>query len=155
PSIGRAVVRWRSAHHRMDETHLCRFDQERSESAETITCRAEMDISIVIPCLNEEQNLAQLVRDLRDTLSRVTPHYEILIVDDGSDDYTVKEALRLETQHSGEVRALHRGLPRGIGNAIRFGLDHAVGTMGVVVMGDGVDPLDLIPVFWEKVNREQ
>jgi glycosyltransferase involved in cell wall biosynthesis len=101
------------------------------------------ELSLIIPCLNEEQNIWMLVNRIDDLLDDYGIAAEILIVDDCSDDYTFREAYRLEAK-SFRVRALHKGLPRGIGNAIRFGIDHANGRAGVVVMGDLVDPLEAL-----------
>lgn len=111
------------------------------------------EISIIIPCLNEEQNIPVLVDKLLGMVATFELSAEVLIVDDCSDDYTFKEALLLEKKHS-NVKALHKGLPRGIGTAIRFGIKHASGKMGVVVMGDLVDPLQAIPDFREKIIGE-
>jgi glycosyltransferase involved in cell wall biosynthesis len=78
---------------------------------------------------------------------------EILIVDDCSDDYTFREAFILSNVDK-RVRALHKGLPRGIGNAIRFGIQHASGKVGVVAMGDLVDPLAAIPEFYKHIVEQ-
>ncbi|HVF12096.1 MAG TPA: glycosyltransferase family 2 protein [Actinomycetota bacterium] len=110
-------------------------------------------LSLIVPCLNEEQNIPVLVEKLQEVLRANNLQGEILIVDDCSDDYTFKEALLMEQRYE-NVRALHKGLPRGIGNAIRFGIDHAKGEVGAVVMGDLVDPLHALPDFVDHiVNR--
>lgn len=109
-------------------------------------------LSIVVPCLNEEQNIPSLVSKLREVIDSAGIPAEILIVDDCSDDYTFREALVMEQRHS-NVRALHKGLPRGIGNAIRFGIDHAQGEVGAVVMGDLVDPLHALPDFVREIKE--
>lgn len=108
-------------------------------------------LSVIVPCLNEEQNIPVLVDKLQDILETTGIDGEILIVDDCSDDYTFKEALLME-QKFPNVRALHKGLPRGIGNAIRFGIDHAAGEVGAVVMGDLVDPLQALPDFVNEIK---
>lgn len=107
-------------------------------------------LSLIVPCLNEEQNISALVEKLQEVLRVNSISGEILIVDDCSDDYTFKEALLTE-QRFENVKALHKGLPRGIGNAIRFGIDHARGEVGAVVMGDLVDPLQALPDFVDQV----
>lgn len=111
------------------------------------------DISLIIPCLNEEQNILVLANKLQEILAHYSLKGEILLVDDLSDDYTFKEALIAENKYE-NVRALHKGLPRGIGNAIKFGVGHAAGKMGIVVMGDLVDPLHAIPDFYNKIIQE-
>jgi nucleoside-diphosphate-sugar epimerase len=142
-----------------------RFDPKRAATAiaATTTVRstngdgagpsAEYDVSIIVPCLNEDQNVGTLVDKLVRLMDEANLRAEILIVDDCSDDYTFREALMLSMRYS-EVVALHKGLPRGIGNAIRFGLDHARGRCGVIVMGDNVDPLAAIPDFHRLVVDE-
>jgi glycosyltransferase involved in cell wall biosynthesis len=111
------------------------------------------EVSIIIPCLNEEQNVPVLVEKLSFLLENYGLNGEILIVDDCSDDYTFREAYVLSQRHA-RVRALHKGLPRGIGRAIRYGIVHAKGRLAVVVMGDLVDPLAAIPDFRNKIVDE-
>lgn len=111
------------------------------------------DISIIIPCLNEEQNIPQLVNKLDALIRHHNLKAEALIVDDCSDDYTFRESFILEKDFP-FLKALHKGLPRGIGHAIRYGIDHARGKMGVVVMGDLVDPIAAIVDFQEKIIKE-
>lgn len=111
------------------------------------------EISIIVPCLNEEQNIPTLVQKLTALIEQSDLSAEVLIIDDCSDDYTFREAFILSNTDS-RVKALHKGLPRGIGNAIRFGIKHASGKVGIVVMGDLVDPLAAIPDFHESIKRQ-
>ena len=94
---------------------------------------------------------------LVDKLFLLIEHYkllsEILIVDDCSDDYTFREAFILSNKNR-RICALHKGLPRGIGNAIRYGIDHASGKIGIVVMGDLVDPIVAIPDFRDRIIED-
>ena len=114
----------------------------------------EPEISIIIPCLNEEQNIQILLEKINFVLICYKLSAEILIIDDCSDDYTFREAFVLQKKYS-NVRALHKGLPRGIGGSIRFGIKHATGRVGIVVMGDCVDPLHAIPDFRDKIINEK
>jgi dolichol-phosphate mannosyltransferase len=111
------------------------------------------DVSVIIPCLNEEQNVPSVVDKLVRLLDATNVSAEILIVDDCSDDYTFREAFILSDRYP-NVHALHKGLPRGIGHAIRFGIHHARGRVGVIVMGDGVDPIAAIPDFRDQILHE-
>jgi glycosyltransferase involved in cell wall biosynthesis len=113
----------------------------------------DVEISLIVPCLNEEQNIPVLVEKLNMILSCYSLKGEILIVDDLSDDYTFREALIAERSYP-IVRALHKGNPRGIGNAIKFGVHNARGKMGVIIMGDLVDPLHAIPDLYQKIVHE-
>jgi glycosyltransferase involved in cell wall biosynthesis len=111
------------------------------------------EVSIIVPCLNEEQNIPILVQKLTALIEQSNLSAEILIVDDCSDDYTFREAFILSNRDP-RIKALHKGLPRGIGNAIRYGIDHASGKVGVVVMGDLVDPLAAIPDFRDRIIQD-
>lgn len=111
------------------------------------------EVSIIVPCLNEEQNIPLLVQKINALIDQSGILAEILIVDDCSDDYTFREAFILSNRNS-RVKALHKGLPRGIGNAIRHGIQHATGKVGIVVMGDLVDPLSAIPDFRDRIIRD-
>jgi glycosyltransferase involved in cell wall biosynthesis len=111
------------------------------------------DVSVIIPCLNEEQNVPSVVERVVELLDASGVSAEVLIVDDCSDDYTFREAYVLAERWP-NVHALHKGLPRGIGHAIRFAIERAKGKVGVVVMGDGVDPLAAIPDFRDAILRD-
>lgn len=111
------------------------------------------EISIIVPCLNEEQNVPILVQKLVTLMEVNHLSAEILIVDDCSDDYTFREAFVLSNRDV-RLKALHKGLPRGIGHAIRHGIEHASGKLGVVVMGDLVDPLAAIPDFRDRIVKD-
>jgi glycosyltransferase involved in cell wall biosynthesis len=133
----------------MDEERLHDEEPDRvagSSAAEPV----RPDVSIIIPCLNEEQNVPSVVDKLVRLVDQAEVSAEILIVDDCSDDYTFREAFLLSSRYP-NVHALHKGLPRGLGNAVRFGIEHAQGRVGVVVMGDGVDPIAAIPDFRDRI----
>ena len=44
------------------------------------------DLSVVIPIYNEEENVANLVREFREALNAWGRSYELILVDDGSTD---------------------------------------------------------------------
>jgi len=133
----------------MDEERLPEQDHRRLGATSSGRQDAP-DVSIIIPCLNEEQNVPSVVDKLVRLVDQVGIPAEILIVDDCSDDYTFREAFLLSNRYD-NVHALHKGLPRGLGHAVRFGIAHARGRVGVVVMGDGVDPIAAIPDMRDRI----
>lgn len=62
-------------------------------------------ISVVIPLLNEEENVAPLVRECSETLDQAGTDYEIILVDDGSTDGTY-EQIRKAAQNRPSVSAI-------------------------------------------------
>ncbi|HUG54887.1 MAG TPA: glycosyltransferase family 2 protein [Vicinamibacteria bacterium] len=100
-------------------------------------------LSVVIPVFNEEENVADLHRELTASLEPGGRPYEILMVDDGSRDGTLQRLLEIEGRDR-RVRVLR--LRRNFGQTAAFsaGFDHARGE--VVVTSDGDlqnDPADI------------
>jgi dolichol-phosphate mannosyltransferase len=114
---------------------------------------ADVLVSFIVPCLNEEQNIPRLTTQLLKLCDDEGIKGEVLLVDDCSDDLTFRAAIEEERKDE-RVRALHKGLPRGIGHGIRFATAAARGDMTVVVMGDGVDPLEAVPEFRRRIVDE-
>lgn len=57
-----------------------------------------MDLSIIVPAYNEEENIVLLHRELSLVLSGLNKKYEIIFINDGSNDSTLKEMLQLKEQ---------------------------------------------------------
>ena len=110
------------------------------------------EISVVVPLYNEAPNIAELHRELSQSLGALGRSYEILLVDDGSTDGTA-EGLKAIEAADPRVRVLR--LRRNFGQTAAFsaGFDHAQGD--VVVTSDGDlqnDPAD-IPALVAKLEE--
>lgn len=81
-------------------------------------------ISLVIPAYNEQDTIAQAIREADEALAGLVNDYEILIVDDGSSDATV-EIVVLETKQRPHVRLLQQPQNLGYGAALRRGFAEA------------------------------
>jgi dolichol-phosphate mannosyltransferase len=111
-------------------------------------------VSFIVPALNEEQNLPDLFERLLAIEGGLGLPAEILLVDDASDDGTLQVARRAALEHP-QIRPIHKPLPHGLGLGIRAGLAAARGRVGIVVMADGVDPLEeAVPLFCQKVLED-
>ena len=101
-----------------------------------------MDISIVIPVKNEADNIAPLVREIRAALDDFVC-YEIVFVDDGSEDSTAAEVMRLAAGVP-HLRLLRHAESRGQSAAIRTGVKAAHAEWIATLDGDGQnDPADI------------
>ena len=108
-----------------------------------------VEISIVVPMLNESAVLDRFFDRLVPVLEQVTPHWEILCIDDGSTDDTFR---LLEAHRAREPRIRMIGLSRNFGkeNALSAGLDFAAGQAVIPMDADLQDPPELVPQMVDK-----
>jgi glycosyltransferase involved in cell wall biosynthesis len=124
----------------------------RSRSSSKIYFREEIDISIVIPLLNESANVVPLHMHLLEALESIEKPWEIIYVDDGSTDGTF--AKLLEVQKSDAKMSIIR-LRRNFGQTAAFsaGFDLARGDVVVTMDGDlQNNPAD-IPILLDKIEE--
>jgi glycosyltransferase involved in cell wall biosynthesis len=98
-------------------------------------------ISVVLPAYNEEENLAIVTESLESCLRQYD--YEIIYVDDGSQDNSLKQ-LRLLNERNSRLKFLSFSRNFGHQQALRAGLDHASGDCVIVMDADMQHPTALI-----------
>ena len=106
---------------------------------------SKMLISVVVPCYNEEQVIAETNRQLVATLHKLEGFdFEIVYVDDGSRDST-REMLR--AIQAGDERVRVVTLSRNFGHqlAVSAGLQYVAGDATVIIDADLQDPPEVIP----------
>jgi glycosyltransferase involved in cell wall biosynthesis len=106
-------------------------------------------ISVVAPLYNEARSLGPLVARLIPVLEGIGLPFEVVFVDDGSQDATL-EALRAVCAADPRVAALSFSRNFGKEIAIAAGLDHARGAAVVIMDSDLQHPPEVIPLFVEK-----
>ena len=84
-----------------------------------------MTLSIVLPCYNEEENIAHTTREVAQWMRSQTIEGEIIIVDDGSKDGSAAILKHLEQEFPKLVHVVHRAKNGGYGIAVRDGCDAA------------------------------
>lgn len=104
-------------------------------------------ISVVIPCLNESNNIEKIYTGIREALG--SQRYELLFVDDGSSDNTL-DILKLLAKKDPGVRYLSFSRNFGHQNALKAGLDVASGDCVISLDADGQHPPVIIPQMIEK-----
>jgi glycosyltransferase involved in cell wall biosynthesis len=104
------------------------------------------ELSVIIPVLNEADNIVPLLARLVPILERCVSSYEIVFVDDGSTDATIL-AIEKASHQNPSVGAV--SLSRNFGKevAIAAGLDHARGKASVIIDADLQHPPEMIETF--------
>jgi dolichol-phosphate mannosyltransferase len=102
-----------------------------------------MQLSIVIPAYNEEDNITPLVEEIAVALTDYCPFYEIIVVDDGSTDDTIHRLLDLKNLYP-QLRIIQHQKNKGQSAAILTGVLYAHSSWIVSLDGDGQnDPADI------------
>ena len=109
-------------------------------------------ISIIVPLLNEEENVGPLHDRLTKVLSEVANGHEIIFVDDGSTDGSVA---CIEELHEKDATVKLVSFSRNFGHqfALTAGLDHARGGVVITMDADLQHPPETIPALLEQ-HRE-
>ncbi len=108
-----------------------------------------MSLSIVVPCMNEQEVLRKTHQHLVAILEQSPVNFEIIYVDDGSLDSTV-DVLRELQANDARVRVIRFSRNFGHQVAITAGLEHASGDVVVIIDADLQDPPEVIPEFLAK-----
>jgi glycosyltransferase involved in cell wall biosynthesis len=112
----------------------------------------ELDLSVVIPLYQEEENVDPAVQEVLDVLDTLPHSSELILVDDGSIDSTGAHALNW-AKRDPRVRVLQFRRNYGQTTAIQAGFDHSVGKTVVLMDGDQQnDPRD-IPLLLSKMSE--
>ena len=111
-----------------------------------------MDISIVIPVWNEEENIRPLHKRISDVMKRTDKTYEIIFVDDGSTDHTAKAVDNLKPKDRC-VKLMRFRAHLGKSDALSAGFAAANGRYIITMDGDLQDEPNEIPNFIRKINE--
>ena len=105
-----------------------------------------MDLSVVIPAYNEAESIPLLVAEVCDCLGAALD-YEVIVVDDCSDDNTL-EVLQASRQQHPRLRVLHHASRSGQSAAICSGVQAARSLWIATLDGDGQnDPADILNLY--------
>ena len=112
-----------------------------------------MQISIVIPLLNEEESLAELYQWLTKVLMLNRFSYEIIFVDDGSTDGSWRVIMQL-AEKDAQVRGIRFLRNYGKSQALHAGFKAAEGEVVITMDADLQDSPDEIPALYEMIIKD-
>tara|TARA_R110000868_G_scaffold121034_2_gene321112 strand:+ start:7710 stop:8663 length:954 start_codon:yes stop_codon:yes gene_type:complete len=112
-----------------------------------------MNLSIIIPLLNEEESLNELHNWIVSVMESNKYSYEIIFIDDGSTDGSWKEITRL-THTNGAVKGIRFLKNFGKSQALHAGFKAAVGDVVITMDADLQDNPDEIPELYTLIQKE-
>lgn len=112
-----------------------------------------MDISVVIPLLNEAESLPELTNWIKKVMDEHHYSYEIILIDDGSSDDSWKV---IETLHhdNPDVKGIKFRRNYGKSAALHVGFGEAKGNVVITMDADLQDSPDEIPEFFDLITKE-
>lgn len=110
-------------------------------------------LSIVIPIYNEEGLIDNLVKRTVSALEVFITDYEIIFVDDGSEDRSLQYLLSCQKENS-HIKVLSLSKNFGHQAAFTAGLAHASGEIVGMMDGDLQDPPELFEEMYRKITEE-
>ena len=105
--------------------------------------------SIILPVFNEQDNLLKLHQRLTGAIDSITTDYEMIFIDDCSNDNSY-ETLKALNEQDLRVKIIKFTKNCGHQIAITCGLDFAEGDAAIIMDADLQDPPEVIPKFIEK-----
>ena len=110
-----------------------------------------VELTIVIPTFNEEKHIEKVMHTVCDDLEKLKLIPEVLIIDDSKDNtYAILKQLAKDYKN---LKIIHRTNKKGVGSAIRLGIETAKGKYVIVYMADAPDDIKYIPTMLEKLKQ--
>lgn len=106
---------------------------EASSQTRPAPCENDVEVSVVMPCLNEQETLGSCIEKAQRTIKEMSIRGEVVVADNGSTDGSISIAKGLG------ARVIHQPI-RGYGAAYQAGINAAFGKY--IVMGDSDDTYD-------------
>lgn len=104
-------------------------------------------ISVIIPALNEEENIQGSIDSAIHAAEKYFDDYEIIVVNDGSTDNTL-EIVEINMKNNSKVKVISHSEPRGFGASYDTGRKNTIMKYSVMIHGDNVfDKSTLSSVF--------
>ncbi len=113
-----------------------------------------MMISFIIPVKDEEENVIPLFKEIEEVMGTMNQQYEVIFVDDGSKDNTVKNLREMFIQGNKTIKIIQLRKNYKKSAAMSVGFDLAQGEIIITLDGDGQDNPYEIPKMLEALTED-
>ncbi|MEI6426033.1 MAG: glycosyltransferase [Candidatus Absconditabacteria bacterium] len=111
-----------------------------------------VSLSIVIPCYNEQNRLSYTIDQLIEAANKLRIIYQIVLVNDGSQDQTYKEMKRLASLYS-QITIISYSVNQGKGYAVKMGIQSSQSEYYLIMDADLATDISELQPFWN-VRKE-
>ncbi|MHC4265950.1 MAG: glycosyltransferase family 2 protein [Planctomycetota bacterium] len=127
-------------------------DRESADKVVDSIQQQPFSISVFFPCYNEQESIEKTVTKAVEILERTKADYEVIIINDGSSDYTGQIADRIAS-HNNKIRTVHHPTNLGYGAALQSGFKTAVKNLVFYTDGDGQFDISEMPPLLEFIKE--
>ena len=112
----------------------------------------KMTLSIYVPCFNEENNITNTLNKIKEAVQHIS--YEMLVVDDGSEDKTIKMIEKFKKNNPNvNIKIIRNENNLGIGFNHRATVHKASGKYYMMITGDATEPSDEIKKIVNNIGK--
>jgi len=110
-----------------------------------------MKLSIIIPCRDEFENVSVITNDIINNLN--TSNYEIIFINDYSNDNTEEKLKSLSLKY--EKIKYYNNQNKGLGGAIKLGLEKFNGDYVAILMADSADSISDLNEYYNIIQNDE
>lgn len=132
---------------------LLSFTNSRHNNRKEIENLLMLRISILIPVFRNYGTILPTYTTILDELNRISNEipYEFIFVDDGSDDNSYEELLKIKNLDPDNVKVIKFSRNFGQFSALNAGVSHVLGDMVVAISADQQDPPSIVSEMYNKI----
>ena len=82
-----------------------------------------MGYTVILPTLNEKGHIAELIKEIQTVFASVNDEYEIILVDDNSEDGTIDLVKKIEKEHNNIKLLVRKNLKKNLAKSINLGIE--------------------------------
>ncbi len=114
-------------------------------------------VSVIVPIYNESESLNQLYSEISEHVLALDYDFELVFVDDGSTDDTLKKLKTLSVQSNKQIEIKIFSSERNLGKtcALAMGIAHSKGEFLIFIDGDLQDDPENFKLFLEKLKSDE
>jgi|TARA_B100001964_G_scaffold192740_1_gene215591 dolichol-phosphate mannosyltransferase len=112
-----------------------------------------MGYTVVLPTLNENDHINKLIKDIQIVFSEIDQDYEIIVVDDNSNDGTIDRIKEIKKDNNNIQLYVRKGLKKNLANSINLGIKKSKFENIIWMDADFQHPPDHIKLFHNKQKK--